>query len=91
MESKREYLDSARGDEEKGNKAAKGSWFVNLTTNKVDRMDKARGFYEKSANSYKLAEEWEKAGQMYERWAEWDQHSYGSPSLYMIDAVSCYK
>lgn len=81
MERKTEQLATAREHEENANKKMKGSCFVNLFTNKADRMDAARQLFEKSANSYKLAEDWKKAGEMYEKWAECDQHTYGSPTM----------
>lgn len=65
MEGKEHYIRSARELEEKGDKKAKGSFFKNLFSSKGERLDDARDFYEKAANNYKLANEWEKAGMMY--------------------------
>ena len=65
MEGKDSYLHSARENEAKADKKAKGSFFKNLFSSKSERLDDARDLYEKAANSYKLANDWQKAGEMY--------------------------
>jgi len=61
------YAISAKEYEEKGNQKAKGSFFKNLFSSKSERLDDARDLYEKAANAYKLANQWEKAGLMYKK------------------------
>lgn len=65
MEGRDSYLHSARENESKADKKAKGSFFKNLFSSKSERLDDARDLYEKAANSYKLANDWQKAGEMY--------------------------
>ena len=65
MEGKGNYVKSAKENEEKADKKIKGSFFKNLFSSKSERFDDARDLYEKAANSYKLAGEWKKAGEMY--------------------------
>lgn len=91
MEGKNEYLKSARENEEKADKKAKGSFFKNLFSSKGERLDDARDLYEKAANSYKLANNWEKAGEMYKKCAECERQTDGMPAQYIMDAVNCYK
>ena len=91
MEGKDGYVRTASDYASKGDKKAKGSFFKNLFSSKSERLDDARDLYEKAANSYKLANEWELAGQMYSKCAECERQSDGMPTQYILDAVSCYK
>lgn len=85
------YLRAAKENETKANKKAKGSFFKNLFSSKGERLDDARDLYEKAANSYKLANEWQKAGEMYKNCADCERQTEGIPAQYILDAVSCYK
>jgi alpha-soluble NSF attachment protein len=67
MEGKGNYVKSAKEYESSGDKKAKGSFFKNMFSSKSERLDDARDLYEKAANNYKLASEWEKAGEMYKK------------------------
>ncbi|CAI2376770.1 unnamed protein product [Moneuplotes crassus] len=85
------YLASARENEEKASKKEKGSCFINLFSNKEARMEEVKELYEKAANSYKLAQEWEKAGQMYRKCADLERQTNGIPAQYLLDSLTCYK
>lgn len=67
MEAKEHYIQSAREFETKADKKSKGSFFKNFFSSKSERLDEARDLFEKAANNYKLASEWEKAGEMYKK------------------------
>ena len=85
------YLSAAKENERRGDKKFKGSFFKNIFSSKGDRIDEARDLYEKAANSYKLAQEWQKAGEMYKKCAECERQTDGIPAQYILDAVNCYK
>lgn len=85
------YLRAAQENEEKGDKKAKGSFFKNMFSSKGERLDDARDFYEKAANSYKLANKWEKAGEMYKKCADCERQTDGMPAQYIMDAMAWYK
>ena len=53
--------------EAKGDKALKGSFFGNLMRGKGDRQEEAKEHYQKAAHCYKLAENFAKAIQCYEK------------------------
>lgn len=91
MEGGGNYLRAAQENEEKADKKAKGSFFKNMFSSKGERLDEARDLYEKAANSYKLANKWEKAGEMYKKCAECEKQTDGMAAQYIMDAVSCYK
>lgn len=67
MEGKDNYYRLANDYESKGDKKIKGSFFKNFFSSKSERCDDARDLYEKAANNYKLANEWNKAGEMYKK------------------------
>lgn len=85
------YLRSAKENEAKAKKKAKGGFWKSLFSSKGERLDEARDLYEKAANSYKLAQDWQKAGEMYKLCADCERQTDGIPAQYILDAVSCYK
>ena len=56
-----------------------------------ERMEKARDLYEKAANSFKLGDQFQLAGEMYEKCAHIERETDGMPSSFISEALNCYK
>lgn len=57
-----------------------GSMFGNLMSSKADRADQALQLFEKAANCYKLAKNFEKSAEMYLKCAECEETMKQDPA-----------
>ena len=56
-----------------------------------EKLEQARDLYEKAANQFKLANNFKRAGECYEKCSEIETSIDGMPTNFIQDAIKCYK